>query len=123
MTFKIILQKKTDGIKELPLPTSDSQPTTMLSPAAAANRTLDIRDKKVIIPSSEHGEQSVSRSRRLTVLENSSDILELLSDIEDSDLGQDEDQAVSAAESERMGRAAANLMSNIVLSADFRCEI
>ena len=59
----------------------------------------------------------------MTVLENSSDILELLSDIEDSDLGQDEDQAVSAAESERMGRAAANLMSNIVLSADFRCEI
>lgn len=59
----------------------------------------------------------------MTVLENSSDILELLSDIEDSDLGQDEGQDVSAAESERMGRAAADLMSNIVLSADFRCEM
>ena len=94
----------------------------MLS-SSAANTTLDIRDRKVIIPS-EHGEQSsVSRSRRLTVLENSSDILELLSDIEDSDLGQEGDQDVSAAESEAMGRAAANLMSNIVLSENFRCEI
>ena len=90
--------------------------------SSAANRTLDIRDRKVITPS-DHGEQSVSRSRRLTVLENSSDILELLSDIEDSDLGQDEDQDVSAADSERMGRAAADLMSNIVLSADFRYEL
>ena len=121
MTFNIILQKKTDGIRDKGATSSKRQPTTMLS-SSAANTTLDIRDRKVIIPS-EHGEQSVSRSRRLTVLENSSDILELLSDIEDSDLGQEGDQDVSAAESEAMGRAAANLMSNIVLSENFRCEI
>ena len=91
----------------------------MLSPAA--NSPLDIRDSKVILPSSEHeSEQRVSRSRRLTVQDNSaaSDILELLSEMEAS---VSSDQHVSD-ESERAGRAAANLMTNIVLSADFRCE-
>ena len=90
----------------------------MLYPAA--NSTLDIRDSKVILPRSGHeSEQSVSRSRRLTVQDNSaaSDILELLSEIEDSDQAQH-----VSDESERAGRAAANLMTNIVLSADFRCE-
>jgi len=89
----------------------------MLSPAA--NSPLDIRDSKVILPSSEHeSEQRVSRSRRLTVQDNSaaSDILELLSEMEAS---VSSDQHVSD-ESERAGRAAANLMTNIVLSADFR---
>ena len=91
----------------------------MLSPAA--NSTLDIRDRQVILLSSEHeeSEQSVSRSRRLTVQDNSaaSDILELLSEIEDSDQPLD-----VSDESERAGRAAADLVTNIVLSADFRCE-
>ena len=84
----------------------------------AANSTLDLRDNdsQVIISDQE---QSVSRSRRLTLLDNSaaSDILEVLNEIEDSERGQD-----ISEESERAGRAAANLMSNIVLSADFRCE-
>ena len=90
----------------------------MLSPAA--NSSLDLRDSKDIL--SEHEEQRLSRSRRLTVLEtdSASDILELLSDIEDSD--KDHDQEDLDEESEAMGRAAANLASNIVLSADFRCE-
>ena len=91
----------------------------MLSPAA--NSSLDLRDSKDIL--SEHEGQRLSRSRRLTVLETdsaTSDILELLSDIEDSD--KDHDHDVLDEESEAMGRAAANLMSNIVLSADFRCE-
>ena len=67
----------------------------------------------------------MSRSRRLTVQNNSAasdipsgDILELLSEMEAS---VSSDQHVSD-ESERAGRAAANLMTNIVLSADFRCE-
>ena len=93
----------------------------MLSPAANSS-SLDLRDSKDIL--SEHEEQRLSRSRRLTVLETdsaASDILELLSDIEDSD--KDHDQEVLDEESEAMGRAAANLVSNIVLSADFRCEI
>ena len=89
--------------------------------SSAANSTLDIRDRQVILLSSEHeeSEQSVSRSRRLTVQDNSaaSDILELLSEIEDSDQPLD-----VSNESERAGRAAAELMTNIVLSADFRCE-
>ena len=92
----------------------------MLSPAANSS-FLDLRDSKDIL--SEHEEQRLSRSRRLTVLETdsaASDILELLSDIEDSD--KDHDQEVLDEESEAMGRAAANLVSNIVLSADFRCE-
>ena len=91
----------------------------MLSPAA--NSSLDLRDSKDIL--SDHEEQRLSRSRRLTVLETdsaTSDILELLSDIEDSD--KDHDQGVLDEESEAMGRAAANLMTNIVLSADYRCE-
>ena len=94
----------------------------MLSPAANSS-SLDLRDSKDIL--SEHEEQRLSRSRRLTVLETdsaASDILELLSDIEDSDKDQDS-QDVLNEESEAMGRAAANLVSNIVLSADFRCEI
>ena len=94
----------------------------MLSPAA--NSSLDLRDSKDIL--SEHEGQRLSRSRRLTVLETdsaASDILELLSDIEDSDKDHDQDsQDVIDEESEAMGRAAANLVSNIVLSADFRCE-
>ena len=92
----------------------------MLSPAANSS-SLDLRDSKDIL--SEHEEQRLSRSRRLTVIETdsaASDILELLSDIEDSD--KDHDQEVLDEESEAMGRAAANLVSNIVLSADFRCE-
>ena len=91
----------------------------MLSPAA--NSSLDLRDSKEIL--SEHEDHRLSRSRRLTVLETdsaTSDILELLSDIEDSDKDQDHD--VLDEESEAMGRAAVNLVSNIVLSADFRCE-
>ena len=94
----------------------------MLSPAA--NSSLDLRDSQDIL--SEHEGQRLSRSRRLIVLETdsaASDILELLSDIEDSDKDQDQDQLVLDEESEAMGRAAANLASNIVLSADFRCEI
>ena len=93
----------------------------MLSPAANSS-SLDLRDSKDIL--SDHEEQRLSRSRRLTVLETdsaTSDILELLSDIEDSD--KDHDQEFLDEESEAMGRAAANLVSNIVLSADFRCEI
>ena len=92
----------------------------MLSPAA--NSSLDLRDSKDIL--SEHEEQRLSRSRRLTILETdsaTSDILELLSDIEDSDKDQESNDVIDE-ESEAMGRAAANLMSNIVLSADFRCE-
>ena len=92
----------------------------MLSPAANSS-FLDLRDSKDIL--SEHEDQRLSRSRRLTVLDKdsaASDILELLSDIEDSD--KDHDQDVLDEESEAMGRAAANLVSNIVLSADFRCE-
>ena len=94
----------------------------MLSPAANSS-SLDLRDSKDIL--SEHEEQRLSRSRRLTVLETdsaASDILELLSNIENSDKDH-EDQDVLNEESEAMGRAAANLVSNIVLSADFRCEI
>ena len=85
--------------------------------SAVANSTLDIRDS---ISEQDTAAETLSRSRRVTVLEDSvtGDILEILSEIEETDDSDDD----SGVEYERAGQAAAQLMSSLVLSANFRSD-
>ena len=84
--------------------------------SAVANSTLDIRDS---ISEQETAAETLSRSRRVTVLEDSvtGDILEILSEIQETDDSDDD-----SAGYERAGQAAAQLMSSLVLSANFRSD-
>ena len=86
--------------------------------SAVANSTLDIRDS---ISEQETAAETLSRSRRVTVLEDSvtGDILEILSEIQETD---DSDDDSAGSEYERAGQAAAQLMSSLVLSANFRSD-
>ena len=87
--------------------------------SAVANSTLDIRDS---ISEQETAAETLSRSRRVTVLEDSvtGDILEILSEIQETD--DSDDDSGAGAEYERAGQAAAQLMSSLVLSANFRSD-